>query len=97
MNDETAFEADLEIELKIDLKIDLKTGLIELKITAAHVFDEVVDEVSNEVDFNEETVLNEGVNEANAIWMLIITNRDSFDETSDVNDADLIWWSRTCS
>ena len=29
--------------------------------------------------------------------MLVMADRDSFDEADDVGEAHLVWWSRTCS
>ena len=78
-----AAEAGLKIGLKADLKADLKA-------TAAHVFDGVAGEVRGEADFDGEAALGGGVSEAGAIWMLMITDRDSFDEADGVDEADLV-------
>ena len=56
------------------------TAEADLKITAAHIFDEVADEVSDEADFDEEAAFNIG--EADAIWKLMMTDRNIFDDVS---------------
>ena len=69
------------------MKADLGVGLAT---TAAHVFDGVVGGVSGGADFDEEAAFNEGVGEAGAIWMLVMADRDGFDEAAFDVEASLV-------
>ena len=122
-----------EAGLEADLEADWGAGLIGLEATAAQVFGGIAGGVSGGAGFGEETAFDGGaafgesaafdrnVDETGAIWMLVIDDRDgfndeaslvsvlggvsmllmldreSFDDADGGDDADLIWWSRTCS
>ena len=52
-------------------------------------------DILSEVVFNVETnLMNEMLS---GVSMFLMMNNENVDEAGDVNEADFVWWSRTCS
>ena len=87
----TAATIKLKVDLEVDLTTDLNITAVDLKIIVVHVINDVIDEMSDEAafnaaTFNEESAFN--VNEADAIWKLMMTDKEIFDEAAfDINAA----------
>ena len=77
----------------------------ETEIYVKAVFDEKT-AFDKEVAFDKDAVFDEDINETSAIWMLMITDNESFDVNEDVataltsdvkNEADFfVWWFWKC-